>query len=241
MKIFLFIAGAISFIATIRGAFISGLLNNTTIFLAGITFAIWGYGYFFDILKKKKWLTAIIFALTFIIFGFSIFLSMYGRRNTVTFNEDVAIVLGAGLVDGEVGGLLAYRLDTAVLYHRQNPNAMIIVSGGLGHRETTTEAYAMFNYLVMRGVPAERIRLESIAYSTYSNMRYSRAIINEYFNHEPSVVVITSGFHIFRSVRFARQVGIEATSYSARTPFSSVPFMYVREVASVVKMWIIGR
>lgn len=241
MKIFFFIAGAISFIATIRGVVLSGIFNNTTIFLCGITLALWGYGYFFEKLKKQKWLTACIFAVLFVIFGFSVFLSVYGRRNTATYNEDVAIVLGAGLVRGEVGGTLARRLDAAVRYHRQNPGALIIVSGGLGHREDATEAYVMFNYLVARGVRAERIALENAAYSTYSNMRYSRAIIDEYFIHSPSVVVITSRFHMFRSVRFARQVGLDANAYPSGTPFLRMPFSYVREVASVIKMWVIGR
>ena len=241
MKIFLYIAGAISFIATIRGIIISGPLNNTTIFLGGITFALLGYGHFYEKLKEKKWLTAIILILFFIVFGFTIFLAAYGRRNTATFNEEVVIVLGAGLLSGEVGGTLARRLDAAVSYHAQNPNAMIIVSGGVGHRQDVAEAYAMFRYLVQRGVPAERIRLENVAYSTYSNMRYSRAIIDEYFENVPSVVVISSNYHIFRSVRFAQQVGLTATSYSSRAPITRAPFAYVREVASVVKMWIIGR
>ena len=241
MKIFLILAGAISFVATIRGMILGGFFNNTAIFLSGITFALWGYAFFFDTLKKKKWLTAIIFAVLFIIFGFSMFLSLYGRRNTTTFDEDVVIVLGAGLAGGEVGTTLARRLDAAVRYHERNPVALIIVSGGLGYRETMSEAYAMFNYLVERGVPAERIALENVAHSTYSNMRYSRAIIDERFDQVPSVAVITSRFHMFRSVQFARRAGMDATAYSSGTTFARAPFLYVREVASVVKMWIIGR
>jgi len=241
MKIFLILAGAVSFVATIRGMILGGFFNNTAIFLSGITFALLGYGYFYDNLKKKKWLTAIIFAVLFIVFGFSVFLSLYGRRNTATFDEDVVIVLGAGLVGGEVSTTLARRLDAAVHYHTQNPDALIIVSGGLGYRETVSEAYAMFNYLVERGVSAERIVLENVAYSTYSNMRYSWAIIDERFDHVPSVVVITSRFHMFRFVQFARRVGMDAGAYSSGTSFVRAPFLYVREVASVVKMWVIGR
>jgi len=118
---------------------------------------------------------------------------------------------------------------------------MIIVSGGLGHREIITEAEVMANYLIQRGVAPDRIILEGLAYSTYSNMRYSRAIIDEYFDNVPTVVIITSGFHMFRSARFAQQVGIYATLYSSRTPIVATPFAYLREVASIIKMWVIGR
>lgn len=240
-KNFLFLAAAISLIATIRGAFISGIHNNTTLFLLGITLVLFGYGYFFDRLKKRIWLTIVIFAIFAIIIIFSASLFFYGRQATTTFDEDVAIVLGAGTRNGEVLSTLARRLDAAVSYHRQNPDALIIVSGGLGHRETLTEAYVMARYLIERGVCPSRILLEEMAYSTYSNMRYSRKIIDEHFNHVPSVVVITSNFHMYRSVRFARQMGLSANIYPSAVPWYAVPFAYLREVASVVKMWLIGR
>ncbi|MCL2286228.1 MAG: YdcF family protein [Firmicutes bacterium] len=241
IKNFLFLAGTVSLIATIRGAFLSGIHNNTTLFLIGITLALWGYGYFFDRLKKIKWLTMAIFTTIAVTIIFSAALFFYGRQSTSVFNEDVAIVLGAGTRNGEILSTLARRLDAAVSYHRQNPGALIIVSGGLGHREALTEAYVMARYLTERGVCPSRILLDELAYSTYSNMRYSRKIIDEYFNHIPSVVVITSNFHMYRSVRFARQVGLDANIYPSTVPWYAVPFAYLREVASVVKMWLIGR
>jgi len=242
MKIFLFIAGVIAFISFIRGIFNSGLFNNTTIFLGGIAAALWGYGFFFERLKKLKWLTATIVAVIFAVLGFSLFLFAYGRRSTSMFDEDAAIVLGAGIRDGEVRGMLARRLDAAVEYHYRNPGALIIVSGGIGHREIITEAEAMENYLISRGVNPDVILLEGTAYSTYSNMRYSRKILDLEFTEIPRIVVITSDFHIFRSVRFAQQAGMyDVTFHSSSTPWLSVPFAYVREVASVVKMWLVRR
>jgi uncharacterized SAM-binding protein YcdF (DUF218 family) len=240
-KIFIFIAAAISFLATIRGAFISGVLNNTTIFLVGITIALFLYGYFFNTLKKKKWLTVTICAVIFTVVIFSVSLAVYGRRVTTTFNEDVVIVLGAGIRDGRILGTLARRLDAAVSYHLQNPHALIIVSGGLGHRETVTDAEIMAQYLIERGVLPSVVILEEMAYSTYTNMRYSQKIINSRFENEPRAVIITSNFHMYRSVRFARQMNLNANVYPSSVPWYSIPFAYVREVASVVKMWVIGR
>ena len=241
MKYFIFLLSILVFVSTFRSLIISGLFNNTTIFLGAIACTIFLYGYFFDTLKKQRWLTIVISAGMFAVIAFSIFLFAYGRRVTATFTEEVAIVLGAGIVNGEARGMLANRLDMAVEYHSQNPNALIIVSGGLGHREELTEAYVMAQYLIARGVNPNIILQEGVAYSTYSNMRYSRAIINEHFSHTPSVVVITSGFHTYRSLQFAQQVGLQATAFPASTPISGAPFAYVREVASVIKMWLIGR
>jgi len=242
MKKCLFIVGVVTFITMLRVAFTSGVHNNTTAFLFGITAALWLYGYFFDRLRKQKWLTAALCVVVVATLVFSVVLAIYGRRVTTSFDEDVAIVLGAGIRDGEVLGTLARRLDAAVSYHRQNPNALIIVSGGLGHREEVTEAYAMARYLIERGVPAGQILLENYAYSTYSNMRYSRTILDELFDHMPSVVVITSNFHMYRSVRFAGQVGLDGVSmYPSTVPWVAIPLAYVREVASVIKLWLLGR
>ncbi|MCL1787487.1 MAG: YdcF family protein [Defluviitaleaceae bacterium] len=241
MKVFIFVLAAVFAAGTVHTVFLSGLFNNTTVFLAGITAAVFCYGLFFDKLKKLKWLTALMCTGIAVVAVFVAFLWIYGNRATTTFDEEVVIVLGAGSRDGEVLSTLAWRLDAAVSYHRQNPEALIIVSGGLGHQAQVKDAYIMAQYLIDRGVDPARISLEYLAYSTYTNMRYSQAIIREYFDHEPSVAVITSNFHMYRSIRFARQAGMDATMYPATVPWYSIPLAYVREVASVVKMWLIGR
>jgi len=245
MKVFIFGAAVISALATLHNIYISGFFNNTTFFLAGITLAILAYGYFFDRLKKVKWLTAIIITGIAAVLIFSAFLGFYGRRTTATFDEDVAIVLGAGSRNGEPLSTLARRLDAAVSYHRQNPDAFIIVSGGIGHQADISDAYIMAQYLIDRGVDPGRIALEGMAYSTYANMRYSQAIIDAHYVsaliNAKNAVVITSDFHMYRSVHFARQVGLTATMYPAGVPWYAVPLAYVREVASVIKMWVIGR
>jgi len=241
VKLFLLIAGAVTVLATIRGALISGLHNNTTVFLAGLAAALLVYAYFYEKAKKIKWLTYSILGIMVFTLGLSGILAVYGRRKTATFNEDVAIVLGAGIIDDEPRSTLMRRLDAAVSYHRRNPEAFIVVSGGLGYRENYTEAYVMARYLILRGVSPCRIILEDVAHSTYTNMRYSRIVIDAHFDHVPDVVVITSNFHMYRSVRFAQEMGFDVTVYPASTPWYAIPFAYMREVAAVVKMWVIGR
>ena len=241
MKIAILIAGVLSLAATVRMALASGLTNNNTIMLAGITALLGLYGWFFERLKTIKWLTMLICVGFFSLLGFSIFLGTYGRRSTVNYDEDVVLVLGGGIRQGEVQPTLQMRLDTALAYHRRNPYALIIVTGGMGHREYDSEAAIMARYLIAHGVPAERILLEDAAYSTFTNMTYSRVMLDEIFDGPFTAVVVTSDFHMFRSAAFARRVGIEAVRYPSGTPWHAAPFYYLREVAAVVKMWVIGR
>jgi len=243
VRIFIFSAGVLTFGAMIRSILISGVHNNNTLFLAVITAVLWIYAYFFDKLIKQKWLTVSMLTGFFILLAFSSFLFLYGVRTTTDFTEDIMIVLGAGIRDGEVGATLERRLNQAASYHQQNPYALIVVSGGIGHNEVISEAQAMATFLIERGVPANRILLEDMAYSTYTNMMFSMTLLQEYLGYVPSnIAVVTSNFHMYRAIRFAQDAGWDNVSiYSASVPLVSIPFSYLREVAAVVKMWVIGR
>ncbi|MCL2527036.1 MAG: YdcF family protein [Defluviitaleaceae bacterium] len=241
MRKILFVASILSAIATFRWAFVSGPTNNNTIFMAGITAALGIYGWFYDRFKKMRWLTITLATLIVSVLGFSAFIGVYGRRSTADYTEDVVIVLGGGIRFGEVRPTLQRRLDQALAYHQRNPHAMILVTGGSGYGEVISEAEAMARYLIRNGVPQGQILLEEEATSTYTNMSFSREILDAHFNTPPRAVVVTSDFHMFRSARFAQRLGIEATIYPASTPWLGAPFYYVREVAAVIKMWVIGR
>ena len=241
MRKLILVAGALIAIIGVRSAMQSGPTNNNTIFLTGITIAVGLYGWFYERFKKIRWLTITIAAAFVAVLGFSGFLAAYGRRSTADYAEDVVLVLGGGIRQGEVRPTLQMRLDQALIYHRNNPSAIIIVTGGTGYGETISEAEAMARYLIYHGIPAGQILLEDAAYSTYTNMSFSRRMLDTHFDHPPRAVIITSDFHMFRSSRFAERLGIEATIYPAPTPWFGKPFYYVREVAAVIKMWVIGR
>jgi len=239
-KIILALSALIAILG-VRSVIQSGPTNNNTIFFACITVALGLYGWFYERLKKIRWLTVTILAAFVAVLGFSTFLAAYGRRSTADYTEDVVLVLGGGVRQGEVRPTLQRRLDQTLAYHRNNPDAIIIVTGGTGYGETISEAESMAQYLIYYGVPAGQILLEDAAYSTFTNMYYSRVILDAYFEEPPRAVIITSDFHMFRSARFAERLGIDAVIYPASTPWLGKPFYYVREVAAVVKMWVFGR
>lgn len=215
--------------------------SNTFLLLFGFFLGTVIYAVFYERLQKMKWIRYTIVIVALVYMGFGVFVMVYGRQDTATFEEDVAIVLGSGLRGEEVSATLRNRLDMAVEYHRQNPEALIVVSGGQGPGDVITEAFAMARYLEAAGVPAGLIIQEGGSHSTYQNMRLSMAILDDLLQEGYQVVVITNDFHIFRSVRFAGMVGMgAATSFHGDTPLVALPGALVREVAAIVKMWVIG-
>jgi len=168
---------------------------------------------------------------------FVTFLFIYGNVDTADHTEDVVIVLGAGIIGERVTRPLAFRLDAAVEYHQRNPNAYIVVTGGLGSRATISEAEAMARYLENAGVPREQIILEELSTSTYENFKYAIEILEQRFPDGFSAVVITNDFHIFRSVRIARTAGLDVTRVGANTDWYTWSINYFREFFAIWNFW----
>ena len=118
---------------------------------------------------------------------------------------DYIIVLGAQVRKDGPSPVLAYRLDRAVEYMTENPGTICIVSGAQGYNEPCTEAEAMAEYLVERGIPEDRIIQEKEATTTKQNIRNSMDLMEP----DASVGIVTNNFHVYRSLRIAEDQGLE--------------------------------
>jgi len=235
MRLILLIIGTLSLANTV----LLFLISNPTIGFAvqaALSVGIIVYALFFKRISRKIHIIMGILCLIPLIFvGF---LFVYGNVSNVDHNEDVVIVLGAGLQGENVGRPLARRLDAAIVYWNQNPDAKIIVCGGLGNRAVITEAEAMARYLIRGGVPEENILLEDRSTSTRENLAFAKEILDEYLPEGYRAVLITNDFHIYRAVRTARQVGLDVSRIGAYTNWYTWPVNYLREMLAVVNFWV---
>ena len=204
---------------------------------AALSAALIAYAALFKKIPRKLHIAAACLSLIPIVFAS--FLAIYGNTGRVSHDEDAVIVLGAGVRGETVSRLLAHRLHAAADYWQQNPAAYIVVTGGLGNRATITEAEAMARFLAERhGIPRERILLEDQSTSTYENLIFARAILEERLQREFTVVVVSNDFHMYRAARLAQQVGLDATRIGARTDWYTWPVNYLREMTAVVNAWL---
>ena len=203
---------------------------------AGLSVAVILYGAFFNRIPKK--LNIAVGVASLFPVALVVFLFIYGNTGRVTYQEDVVIVLGAGVQGESVTRPLARRLDAAFDYWQRNPAAYVMVTGGLGSRATITEAEAMARYLQRRGMPRERILLEELSTSTYENLTFANEILTGHFPGGFTAVLVTNDFHIYRAVRTAREIGIDVNRRGAYTDWYSMPVNYLREVLAVVNAWL---
>ncbi len=174
-------------------------------------------------------------------FVFVLALYGFGSVDTVDYEEDALVILGAGIRGETVSQTLKNRLDAAIDYHKYNPESVIVVSGGQGSGEAITEAEAMERYLIANGIPEDKILQEDQSTSTEENFNFSKAILDEHFDSDYRIAYITNDFHTYRASLRARFAGFnESTHCHADTPFTSILPNGLREVLGVMEMWVFG-
>lgn len=150
------------------------------------------------------------------------------------------IILGAKLKTDKPMPALNNRLETALTYLERYPKTMVICSGGQGTDELISEALAMKNWLLERGIDEKRIILEDESKNTFENLYYSQELLAEK-GLSNQVAIATSGYHLFRANMLANRIGLDPILLSAKTPGSILLQVYVREALAIVKSFFLDR
>ena len=211
-------------------------INTGIVVFTGLVLIVIIYGFWFDRLNKIVHIIMVMAATVF--FSVISFLALYGNNHTTDFTEDVVFVLGSGLVDDEIQPTLKARLEQALLYYENNPHAIFILCGGYGARQTISEAYAMANFLIAAGIPADSLILEALSTSTYENFAFATQILANYFPDGFRLTIITNNFHMYRAGFLARHFELEPTYFSAPTPFLEWAGNFTRELLAVFNTWL---
>lgn len=153
--------------------------------------------------------------------------------------EATMVVLGCKVNGEEPSLMLRRRLECAMEYLAENPQADCVVSGGMGDNESYTEAHVMKKFLVEHGIDAERVYEEDRSTSTETNLLYSLALVKEE-DLSQNIILCTDGFHQLRAWMYGMRNGVDARAISGRTPVLTIPSYAVRELGGILKMLILG-
>lgn len=179
-----------------------------------------------------------------LVFGALLGQVLSGARDDLKGDPNVMVILGCQLHDWGPSVMLQDRLDKALEYLEDHPNMTVVVSGGQGPEEPTSEAQGMADYLVDHGVAQENIILETQSHNTNQNLRYSAQHLAEAgVDVKEGVVIVSNGFHLTRAKMLAGRIGYENVSVLA-APSSHTPTrlkMYIREPLALVKSFVFDR
>ena len=150
---------------------------------------------------------------------------------------DYLIVLGCQVNGTTPSLMLRQRLDAAVSYLNTYPDAVAIVSGGMGPGEDITEAACMHSYLISAGIAPERIIQEPQSTNTMENLRFSM----EYMEPGASIAIVSNEFHLYRAGQMAQMLGLEPVLIPADTELPILTASYsLREIFAVWKFHLLG-
>ncbi len=151
-----------------------------------------------------------------------------GRREEAR-RADAIVVLGAAQYEGRPSPVLKARLDHAAALWTRGLAPRMIVTGGRGIGDTTSEAAVGMHYLVQHGVPAESIAMDIEGLTTSQSMLAVRRVMGS--EAYPAVILVSDPFHMLRLAILARRLHmIPLLSPTRTSPISTRPGQQLRYV-----------
>lgn len=223
--------------------------NLGTFLMYCITAALWVYTLFnrpidrFCAAGPGRVLKILFFCGCAFAVGMMLFIAAAGVSDRAKGDEKAVVVLGAGLRGERVSSLLARRLNAAYDFYAAHPDVLIVVTGGQGPQEKVPEAHAMRDYLLAKGVPADKLLVEDKSTSTEENFLFARRLLEAAgVSPQEPVAYATNAFHCYRAGCYARAAGFaDARAVPASIGFTSVLPCYLREVFAVLYYWAFKR
>jgi len=194
-----------------------------------------------DSAQSIIWLAFIGGPLAWLGFGFSAYLLyswayLWATRRWA--KPPVAVVvLGSGLIRGQVPPLLASRLDAGLALARRGSTTdplKLVVSGGRGSDESRSEASAMAEYLVKHGCDPANIIVEDQSHTTAQNIANTQQMLRQ-AAIGGRVGVVTNNFHAFRAATLMSRQRLPGYALGSPTAHYYWPAATIREYVAILR------
>ena len=152
-----------------------------------------------------------------------------GKQRTA----DVIVVLGCKTPSRAFN----WRAEAAAGYLKAHPETTAVVTGGQGSDEAISEGEAFHQRLLQLGISEDRIQTETESTSTRENFINADHL---YAVKNKTVGIVTSSYHIYRSILIAGQCGYtDVFGIPAKTLLFYEPDNILREVLALAKAMIV--
>jgi uncharacterized SAM-binding protein YcdF (DUF218 family) len=132
---------------------------------------------------------------------------------------DAIVVLGAAQYDGRPSAIYQARLEHALDLWGDGVAPLLVFTGGKEPGDRFTEGGSGARWATEHGVPADAVLVEERSRTTYQNLAGARRLLER---RDPGggrqrIVVVSDPFHMFRAVRQAADLGMDAYPSPTRT------------------------
>jgi uncharacterized SAM-binding protein YcdF (DUF218 family) len=139
---------------------------------------------------------------------------LWERRDDAR-SADAIVVLGAAQYDGRPSPVLRARLDHALSLWREHRAPRLVLTGGMGDGDTTSEAAVGRRYAVKHGVPDSAILMETRGRTTAESMQRVADLMTVLPRRD--VILVSDPFHMLRLSILARRFGLHPRTSPTRT------------------------
>lgn len=187
-------------------------------------------------------LTLLVVFILFLVF-IALHIINYGEKDSKKIS-DVAIVLGAGTASGDVSPVYRERINHGIWLYQNGYVDYLIMTGGIGEGNSSSDAYTAKQYAVSQSVPEHVIFIEEQSTITEENLEYAKIIMEE--NSFETAIVVSDPLHMKRAMLMANDYGINACSSPTPTTMykslkTKIPFLLREEFFyigySIVRMF----
>jgi uncharacterized SAM-binding protein YcdF (DUF218 family) len=140
--------------------------------------------------------------------------------SSITTPFDYGILMGGSMrhydeeIERPVYSMSVDRLLQTIALYKEGKIKKILLSGGSGHvfLQNQKESFFIAKVLLQAGVPEDDILVEDLSRNTYENAIFTRDLVKAK-NLNGSFLLITSAFHMRRSVACFKKAGLTVFPY----------------------------
>lgn len=131
--------------------------------------------------------------------------AVHSARDEAT-RADAITVLGAAQYNGRPSPVFRARLDHAAALYQRGLAPIVLVTGGVGPRDTLNEANVGRDYLLRLGLPGDAVVPLDGGDDTYASLDQ----VKRWFTGRDSrrVLLVSDGFHMLRLQIIAKRLGL---------------------------------
>jgi uncharacterized SAM-binding protein YcdF (DUF218 family) len=148
---------------------------------------------------------------------------------------DAIVVLGAAQYDGRPSAIYQARLEHAVGLYGDGVAPLLVFTGGKEQGDRFTEGGSGARWALAQGVPASAVLAEERSRTTYQNLAGAKRVLQHHTpaDRRPRIVIVSDPFHMFRAVKQAADLGMDA--YPSPTRTSPLSASRIRLTESVLR------